>query len=478
MTRWGVAAGALFACTAAGGCGRRVVGHVPIDGAADGAIGPGVIAWTYPGVPVGDGSPNVYVVPADANSAGFALLDRAHGAPVWEDKGPLRFHCFGQSTVVLSDLPAGPPAPGNYRAVILSSADGSTRRMLSLTNPNALSCWPGPDRLLLTERMDGHPYVTALAASTGAELWRRWVGEPLSPDRADVWYVGADAMYVSTFILAQQPYYPTSQINVVDTHEGVWKDGWAFPVLQNLAFVFDAGGEPIALDHSYGQHSVMAMQPSITGDPFWKYAPAADDFRVVTGGLGFAAVLDGEHLLIFDKTTWQRGNFFAHADPPYESWDARFMRSGDVHVVGRRGATAAHFVLTVDGEARLVWDAFGRPNADIWEAPDGTLYRTGDGTATRIDGWGNPIWTFSGEPIDRVIGADRGVVFVVGPPLECRPCVEHVIALDATDGHRLWKTAQPLPSPSAFFNADDDRVYVSVSPADFPPDGRITALWR
>ena len=469
--RWTALPPLVWAAAGGIGCGDWWVGRVPEPA-------PGAIAWTYPGVPVSDGSPNVYVAAGVADTPGLALLDRARGVPVWEDKGPLRFRCFGPSTVVLSDFPDGVAEPGNYRAAMLSSADGTLKRMLSLMSPTELSCWPGLDRVMTVENIAGGPYVTAYIASAAEQLWKRAPTAPLSPPRADVAHVDAASVYVSWYMVNDPAPGGTSALVVQRDSDGESTAGVAFGVHQKMDFLFDAASTIFAVDNSTNYLSLRCLDAQ--GLEKWQHAPPSADLRVVVDGSPqFLAVLEGEWLLILDKATGTPAgdSYRANPDGRYASWDARFTRSGDVHVIGRRGATATHTVVSVAGQVRFVWSAEGRPNAQLWEAPDSTFYRSGDGAVARIDGSGDPIWTFAEQPVDRVIGADRGLVITVGPPTNCKPCSEQVIALDAANGHLVWMTSEPLPSPSTFFAADDERIYLSISPADFPP-GRITAIWR
>jgi outer membrane protein assembly factor BamB len=469
----------LALCAAGGaGCGQRVVGHLPIDGGSD-AVPPGAIVWTFPGVPISDGSANVYVLTNGPGAAGFALLDRARGVPAWRYEGPLRFRCFGPGTIVLSDLPDGVPPPGKYGAALLSSSDGSPKRMLALTNPTELSCWPLWDRLTVVENVSGGPNITAYIASAAEQLWSRVPITPPVPQHFAIANVDKTQVYSSWYLLNNPPPGATSALLFQRSSDGESTGGVSFAVSTKMDFLFDLGGTIYAVDNSVNRWSVTALDRS--GVKMWSQTSSSNDTRIVVDPMQqLVLVLMGETLLILNGPTGQQpgDTYNANPDGRYESWDVLPTPGGDLHVVGRRGTMVTHTMVNVLGHVLFVWSAAGRPNAALFVARDGGLYRAGDGAIAQVDRSGRPYWTFDDETIDRVIGADGDLVFAAGPPTGCPPCVEHVIALDATDGHLVWKTSEAVPAPSAFFAADSERVYLSVAPADLPPIGRIIALRR
>src|SRR6185369_9490505 len=170
---WRVA-GAGLACltfvTTVSGCGRRLIGRLPVDGGmpgvlsdedagsdggggdgasdraasdrGDGGVVPGTIAWTAAGLPVQDADGNFYTTARDANTARFTRIDRASGEPLWQQPGT--FFCFAGGAVVLRDRYGSGPA------TVFARADGAPiwSRPVSVDDPPHVSCWPALDRLL------------------------------------------------------------------------------------------------------------------------------------------------------------------------------------------------------------------------------------------------------------------------------------------------------------------------------------------
>ena len=431
---------------------------------------PGVVAWKAEGWAAINAAGDFYTTAIHGDNVDVALVGRASGGRSWQRAG--WFLCAIGDTVVVRDNKSwGSTVSG------LAALDGAPRWQLGRMYMGF--CFPALDRFVAIETPDeSHPTATLAVyrASDGRPVWSLGTAGVMA---SSPMVEGADASAV---------YFSWMESGKVMLRALRASDGqaqWtaALVATDRLHFQFDAAGALFALDLSSQSPSVRRIDLA-RGSVAWTYPLAVGGELITEGSAGFVVVRDGPNLLALDKATGTRlWTYPVQNDPSWQSWDVRFMRSGDL-LVSQRSAneipysgmvahTTLHTVVSAAGAARwsvgphtAVLPVTSGPRTFLWETPAGELYETTWGWLARLDPTtGNRLWTSSDViSVDRVIGTDGDLVLVAGPPQSCCFQPEWVRAASKTNGQSRWMMSEQFPMGISLLTSDRDRIFLDGAP--------------
>ena len=235
-------------------------------------------------------------------------------------------------------------------------------------------CYPTLDRFVAIETPDESQPTATLAvygASDGRPVWSLGTAGVMA---SSPMVEGADASAVY-FSWMESGKVMLRALRASDGH-AQWTA--AFVATDRLHFQFDAAGALFAVDLSSQSPSVRRIDLA-SGSVAWTYPLAGGGELVTEGSAGFVVVRDGPNLLALDKGTGARlWTYPAQNDPSSQSWDVRFMRSGDL-LVSQRSAneipnsgkishTTLHTVVSAAGAAR--WSVGPHTEVRLQRPPD------------------------------------------------------------------------------------------------------------
>jgi outer membrane protein assembly factor BamB len=274
---------------------------------------------------------------------------------------------------------------------------------------------------------------------------------------------------------------------------------WTVPLVatEQLHFQFDAAGALFALDLSSQTPSVRRIDLA-RGSVAWTHPLAVGGELITEGSTGFVVVRDGPNLVALDKATGTpRWTYPVQNDPSWQSWDVRFMRSGELLVSQRSakeipysgtiGHTTLHTVVSAAGAFRwslgphtAVLPVTSGPRTFLWETPAGELYDTTYGGLARLDPTtGDRLWTsFDVLSVDRVIGTDGDLVLVTGPPQSCCYQPEWVRAASKTNGQGRWMMSEQFPMGISLLTSDQDHIFLTAPPDAMYTPSTTIAIWK
>ena len=457
-----------------------------VDGGADTPpVVPGVVAWKAEGWAAINAAGDFYTTAIHGDNVDVALVGRASGGRRWQRPG--WFLCASGDTVVMRDNKSwGSTVAG------VAALDGAPRWQLGRMFMGF--CFPALDRFVAIETPDESLPTATLAvyrASDGRPVWSVGTGGVMA---SYPMVEGADASAVY-FSWRENGKVMLRALRASDAHAQ-----WTLPLVaaDGLHFQFDAAGALFALDSSSQSPSVRRIDLA-RGSVAWPYPLTAGGGELITeGSAGFVVVRDGPNLLAIDKATGTRlWTYAALNDPSWQSWDVRFLRSGEL-VVSQRSAneipysgtiahSTLHTVVSAAGVPRwsvgphtAVLPVTSGPRTFFWETPAGELYDTTYGVLARLDpATGNRLWTSTDvTSVDRVIGSDGDLVLVTGPAQSCCFQPEWVRAASKTNGESRWLMSEQFPMGISLLTSDRDHIFLAA-----PPDGRYTpsttvAIWK
>jgi hypothetical protein len=440
-----------------------------IDARDGGVIIPGTIAWTAMGRPVSDGTARFYTRHEDPGGGHFWRIDPETGQITWQIYEAVDFICFGGPTALFADVNRGIVGADAKRVLVRSSDTGSPVWQGTLTRPIHFSCWQGFDRFFAVETL-ANPVLTAYRTSVSQMLWSVPAAAETTVDA-----VTPETTYVSSYASGR------TRLDALRSADGAPLWNVSFTSTQKLSFVFDAQRNLYAIDGSPGSSSLQRLSPD-GGPAPWSRSLSDGSKVVIDGSSDFLLVKEAGTLRAIDKATGAER--WPHTPDPaggFASWEATFLRSGDVLVTSTE-AQIRYQVLAPDGAIRSLIGPHtfpGRNGQQLFESA-GELYVVMSRTVSRLDPSLNAasLWTFRDEPIDRVIGSDEELVLVAGPEIGCRPCFEQVLAIDKRDGRLMWKVPGQLPSQNALWATDAKRIYLSVPYGERYVPGTVTAIWK
>jgi putative pyrroloquinoline-quinone binding quinoprotein len=438
------------------------------DAGDGGIVVPGTIAWSAPGRPASDGTARFYTRHEDPGGGYFWRIDPETGLFHWQIYEAVDFRCFGGATALFTDISRGTIGADTKRILVRASASGSLVWSGTLTRPAHFSCWQALDRFLAVEN-PGSPVLTAYRTSANQMLWRVPAAADATVDAAD-----PETTYVSSTASGR------TRLDALRSADGAPVWNVSFTSMQKLSFVFDAQRNLYAIDGSPGSSSLRRLSTA-NGGAAWTRSLSDGSKVILDGSSDLLLVKEGGRLLAIDKAT--NAVPWTHTpDPPsFPSWEATFMKSGDV-LVTRMEGQVLYSVLGPDGAVRSTFGPAipGRNGQSLFETAAGELYLVTSHTVVRLDPAlnGAALWTFRDEAIDRVIGSDEERLLLAGPEIGCRPCFEQVIAVDKREGRFMWKVPGQLPSQNALWGTDAKRIYLSVPYGERNVPGTVTAIWK
>ena len=472
-----------------GGGAAGAGGADAIDGGVDGGadtrpVVPGAVAWKAEGWAAINAAGDFYTTAIHGDNVDVALVGRASGGRSWQRAG--WFLCAIGDTVVVRDNKSWAST-----AAGLAALDGAPRWQLGRMYMGF--CFPALDRFVAIETADEADPTATLAvyrASDGGSVWSLGTAGVMA-SAPMVEGADASAVYFSWMESGNV------MLRALRASDGQAQWTAALDATDRLHFQFDAAGALFALDPSSQSPSVRRIDLA-RGSVAWTYPLAVGGALITEGSAGFVVVRDGPNLLALDKATgtplW---TYPAQNDPSWQSWDVRFMRSGDL-LVSQRSANeipfsgtvahaTLHTVVSAAGTARwsvgphtAVLPVTSGPRTFLWETPAGELYDTTWGWLSRLDPTtGNRLWTSPDViSVDRVIGTDGDLVLVAGPPQSCCFLPEWVRAASKTDGQSRWMMSEQFPMGISLLTSDRDRIFLAA-----PPDGKYTpsttvAIWK
>jgi outer membrane protein assembly factor BamB len=156
---------------------------------------------------------------------------------------------------------------------------------------------------------------------------------------------------------------------------------------------------------------------------------------------------------------------------------AHFTALSDVLLVRRDAGQVSTTALDQDGVVR--WTIA----TQVTEVETGDLYLLDGNVLSRLDRYtGAPVWSYAStlpaSGIFELLGGHGNAVFFAGPSDGgwSPPPVRTVTALNRSDGHLLWQSAEQVAG--SLMAADEERLYLwSGATAKYDTYGVTTAIW-
>lgn len=505
------------------GCGRMVVGRLPRaapDGGSDSAdasrapdsgpdgvvsdardtapadandAGPdraadrpdaGTVAWINDGTAIVDDTGRLFLSVDAPATKSFQHVgwDTGTKAADWSyAQGTLGFRCFVAGRILLEGLDS----------LFALSNDGAFEWSTSVQGTR--TCWPAAG--VYTENdideARGYSYVYAYRPGT-TNLDAVWASNVETLGTAVV-RVDASAIYLSSYASGK------THLKAVRISDGAnaWPADALFDSSEMLGFTADGNGNLFNNTDYFLETSTVSRVDTATGAMAWTYRPPANQFADVRvdGSQDFALALEGPVLVAIDKQDGHQ-RWRVNVDPgaQYATWRPTVLASGDVLVTGALTLAAdenqmlrvSHSLVDQAGAIRwtigpasvLVTYNGSNPGRFVWEAAPGQLYSTSGGAIAKLDGTGQPVWTFAQYAFERAVAEVGDVVLAAGPPRNCWPCDEGIYAIDKSTGKLRWQMQGQFQSGMSLFTSDADRIYLRVPPIGMYEPWRTAAVWR